>query len=418
MRIKSDDYTQEEYEELRQIVRENNCAECGGSLQVHTTHDGYLEDWCPHCRGNHGYIEKTTYTQEHRRGQDVGLVISDRIERKMMQLYHPGVLNLIKHRFPDAELDDPSAALFIHDCISLSLSPFLGEIVPVTFNNKKTNRRVVVPIITENGNLSLASRACPEDWQGPPRTMRIEDYLATQSQYKDRPYEEIKQIAADIKLDLCKDDKAYLWVAIGKRGGSDEEKMAYGWFKMSEVERKNKDGEKYTLQIPSAGLPGNQARVRAINRWCREVFPESKAKMQEKTAELLERAEKEDIPELTQVIEAEYHIIEEVPSKAPEGDDSAGAEDNKEEKRGEVPQATDEESQKGKKPSKKSEVRAARPARDPNTITNLGELYQACSDDFGLKNRVDVWHELGVTTQEDISDHPRDCYRQIAAARS
>ncbi|GAJ04853.1 unnamed protein product, partial [marine sediment metagenome] len=73
----------------------------------------------------------------------------------------------------------------------------------------------------------------------------------------------------------------------------------YGWYKKSE------EG------VVAKNLPGNQARVRAIKRWVREVFPEAKAKMKEITATWMERAG--DVQDIQNVIEAEYHIITEEP---------------------------------------------------------------------------------------------------------
>ncbi len=57
-----------------------------------------------------------------------------------------------------------------------------------------------------------------------------------------------------------------------------------------------------------------------------------------------------------------------------------------------------------------------KPARDPDSITNFGELYAACQQDFGIKARQLVWKELGVSEQKEISDTPADCYRKIAEA--
>jgi len=179
---------------------------------------------------------------------------------------------------------------------------------------------VVQPIISEDGWLSLAARACPDQWAGPPRTMRLEEYLQMQDAYKDKPYAEVKEIAKEIKDDLCSDPNAYVWVAIGHRKDQ-EDTIGYGWYKKSE------DG------IVAKNLPGNQARVRAIKRWVREVFPEAKSKMKDMTATWMERAG--DVRDIQNVIEAEYHIVtEEPPAKlkgsektvedAPPGQESEG----------------------------------------------------------------------------------------------
>ncbi|GAH39529.1 unnamed protein product, partial [marine sediment metagenome] len=59
--------------------------------------------------------------------------------------------------------------------------------------------------------------------------------------------------------------------------------------------------------LPAASQPGNQARVRAIKRWVREVFPECRQRMMELTAEWYQRAE--GIQAAQEYIDAEYSFI-------------------------------------------------------------------------------------------------------------
>ncbi len=293
-----------EYEDMKNIVATQVCAQCGGELTIHTNPEGKLEVWCPYHPDHHGYVERETYTQALRRGAEIHPAIRDKIERKMIL---PGgqpvgvALAMIQTRFPKADMDEPSAALFLWDCVRLDLDPLLGEIFPVTFKVRAkdgTETKVVQPLISEDGWLSLAARSCAEAWAGPPRTMRLEEYLQTQDAYKEKPYTEVKQIAREIKVDLCKDENAYVWVAIGHRK-DEEDTITYGWYKKSE------EG------VVAKNLPGNQARVRAIKRWVREVFPEAKAKMKEMTSTWMDRAG--DVRDIQSVIEAEYHIVTEEP---------------------------------------------------------------------------------------------------------
>jgi len=310
MEVKRDEVSQEQYEEMKKIVATQVCAQCGGELTIRTNPEaGALEVWCPHNPDHHGYVERLTYTQAFRRGEEVHPAIQSAIERKMIL---PGgqpvgvALSMIQTRFPRADMDEPSAALFLWDCVRLDLDPLLGEIFPATFKTKArdgTEKKVVQPIISEDGWLSLAARSCAEAWAGPPRTMRLEEYLQTQDAYKEKPYTEVKEIAKEIKADLCKDPEAYVWVAVGHRKDQDDT-IAYGWYKKSE------EG------VVAKNLPGNQARVRAIKRWVREVFPEAKAKMKEMTATWMERAG--DVRDIQNVIESEYHIISEEPPKLAE----------------------------------------------------------------------------------------------------
>ncbi len=313
-----------EYNEMKQIVATQICAQCGGELTIRTNPDtGKLEVWCPYHPDHHGYVERETYTQEFRRGGEVHPAIRDNIERKMIL---PGgqpvgvALSMIQTRFPRADMDEPSAALFLWDCVRLDLDPLLGEIYPVSFKTTAkdgTKKIVVQPLISEDGWLSLAARSCAEAWAGPPTTMRLEEYLQTQDAYKGKPYTEVKEIAREIKVDLCKDPEAYVWVAVGHRKDQDDV-ATYGWYKASESKKKTREGKEYEVFTPARDLPGNQARVRAIKRWVREVFPEAKAKMKEMTSTWMDRAG--DVRDIQNVIEAEYHIVTEEPPTKLKGD--------------------------------------------------------------------------------------------------
>lgn len=208
-----------DYKEMKQIVKENVCAVCGGKLQIHTTQSGELEIWCPHNPDHHGFAERETYTRAMRRGEEIHPAIKSHIERKMLPGGYPPevALALIKTRFPRADMDDPSAALFLMDCIRLDLDPLLGEIVPDTFKvtDKETKevRRVVQPVLTEDGWLSLAARACPERWAGPPSTEPITDKA--------------------FKKELCGDEDAWVWRATGKTQDGNESTI-YSWVKQDE----------------------------------------------------------------------------------------------------------------------------------------------------------------------------------------
>ena len=260
--VKRGEIKQEEYDEMKKIAQKNVCAVCGAELQIHTNPEKKtLEVGCLN-KDHHGYVEQETLTQMQRRGKEAPLVVKDKIEKKMLPGGHKigTALALVKTRFPRADLDDPSAALFIMDCARLDLDPLLGEIVPVTFKvtDKETKevRRVVQPILTEDGWLSLCARACPERWAGPPITEPVTDKA--------------------LKKDLCDDEEAWVWKATGKNKEGTES-STYGWLKRREYERAKSAG------TPAGELPGNQARVRAIKRWARETFPEAKAKMKEMT---------------------------------------------------------------------------------------------------------------------------------------
>lgn len=55
-----------------------------------------------------------------------------------------------------------------------------------------------------------------------------------------------------------------------------------------------------------------------------------------------------------------------------------------------------------------------KPKRDPMTIKNYTQLCKACHEDFALQPKQ-VLAELGVSSEEYITQMPADCYAQIAA---
>lgn len=57
-----------------------------------------------------------------------------------------------------------------------------------------------------------------------------------------------------------------------------------------------------------------------------------------------------------------------------------------------------------------------KPKRDPATIKDFGDLYSACQEDFKM-TRQQVWAELNVSSQMEITDLPSECYRRIQAVR-
>ncbi len=412
MEVKREEITQEKSDEMKKITQENVCGVCGAELQIHTNPEkATIEVGCLN-REHHGFIERTTYTQEFRRGGEVHPAIRGNIERKMIL---PGgqpvgvALSMIQTRFPRADMDEPSAALFLWDCVRLDLDPLLGEIYPVTFKVKDKDgneKKVVQPLISEDGWLSLAARSCAEAWAGPPRTMRLEEYLQTQDAYREKPYAEVKEIAREIKVDLCKDPEAYVWVAVGHRKDQDDV-ATYGWYKASESKKKTREGKEYEVFTPARDLPGNQARVRAIKRWVREVFPEAKAKMKEMTSTWMDRAG--DVLDIQKVIEAEYHIVTEATPLI--GGEKSGEPPGKEETGEGEGGETISSSPKAKKPEK-----IGVSARDPSTIKNFADLFQALWDDFHLY-KSDALKELNVNSQEEITELPSECYIRIKATR-
>ena len=327
MEVKRDEITQEKSDEMRQIAKNNVCAECGADLQVHTVPEsGMIRVGCLN-RDHHGWIEKETYTQAFRRGEEIHPAIRSAIEKKMMPKDELGrAMNLLALRYPTAIVDPPTAALFIMDCARLDLDPLISpaEAVPVPFKSKKIVGDKEVPVvtismvITEDGWLSMPARGCKEEWNGPPRTMRLEEYLTTLKENEGKTVEEIEAIARKIKKSACKDEDAWYYVAIGRSKTMTEDAVVPGWFTKKDMEKAERG------HLPAAQEPGNQARVRSIKKWVRHVYPECRQKMIEMTAEWLQRAE--GIKAAQEYIDAEYAFI-----SLPEGGEKIGEQAGKQE---------------------------------------------------------------------------------------
>lgn len=297
MEVKREEITQEQWDEMKKIVQEQVCAQCGGDLDIHTVQEtGTVEVWCPHNPDHHGYVERETYTQAFRRGEPILPAIQSAIERKMMPKDDLGrAMNLLALRYPNAIVDPPTAALFILDCARLDLDPLISpaEAVPVPFKSRKKDKKgnvieektTITMVITEDGWLSMAARGCPDRWAGAPAVEPVND--------------------PDLAESLCKDRKAWLWKATGRTKDMEpgQTSSAYGYYTQKEHEKA------VVSRVPAATQPGNQARVRAIKRWVRENFAESRQRMIELTAEWYQRAE--GIKAAQEYIDAEYRFISE-----------------------------------------------------------------------------------------------------------
>lgn len=326
MQIRREEITDEKWEEMKKIARNNVCAVCGAELQVHTIpEDGTIRVGCLN-REHHGWVERETWTQSLRRGEVVHPSIQAAIERKMMPKDDLGrAMNLLALRYPDSIKDPATAALFIMDCARLDLDPLIqpAEAVPIPFRSKRIvdGKEVTVVtismIVTEDGWLSMGARGCKEEWNGPPRTMRLEEYLTTLPENKGRSLEEIEKIAKAIKMSACKDGGAWYYVAIGHSKSMTEDAVIPGWFTERDMEKAEKG------RLPAFFEPGNQARVRAIKKWMRHVYPECRQKMIDITHEWYERAE--GIKAAQEYIDAEYSFI-----SSPEGKEKAGEQEKSE----------------------------------------------------------------------------------------
>lgn len=305
MEVKQAEMTQEIYDEWSALIRDQECAECGGQLTIRTV-PGRASLVLSCTNPEHtGFRQRTSYTQEYRRGAAVYPAIRGNIESKMMgKTEFNRAMNLLAVRFPDAIKDAAGAALFINDCMRLGLDPLIqpAEAIPIPFKTKDKDGNVkitVAMVVTEDGSLSMAARGCPEEFDGAPATMTLLDFLM--HEHPERPFNELEKMAERTAESLCDDKDAYVWVALGKRRSASTMQPVYGYFTQKEREKAK------TNKIPAATQPGNQARVRAVKRWVRENFPEARQKMIEYTREFYNRAE--GALAAQEFIDAEYSII-------------------------------------------------------------------------------------------------------------
>jgi hypothetical protein len=112
-------------------------------------------------------------------------------------------------------------------------------------------------------------------------------------------------------------------------------------------------------------------------------------------------------------IETEYRVVDETGGAgvAPlKGGEKSG------ETAGEEEQGKGESGETISSSSKKLQKIGVSAARDPSTIKNLSDLFQALWDDFHLY-KSEALKELNVTSQDELTELPSECYLRIAAVR-
>jgi hypothetical protein len=113
-------------------------------------------------------------------------------------------------------------------------------------------------------------------------------------------------------------------------------------------------------------------------------------------------------------IDTDYRVLDETgeEGRAPlKGDEKSGEPPGKDEQGEGEGSETISSSPKAKKPEK-----IGVSARDPSTIKNFADLFQALWDDFNLY-KSEALKELNVDSQEEITELPSDCYIRIKATR-
>ena len=156
--------------------------------------------------------------------------------------------------------------------------------------------------------------------------------------------------------------------------------MVYGYF--TTEERKKAQNNK----LPAGTQPGNQARVRAVKRWVRENFPESRQKMIEYTDALYRRSE--GAREAQELIDAEYTVFT-TPLISPPGGKTgppAGNLEGTKEAESAPPEPIDE-----KTPDDITE----------DDVPDLNAVYRICFH-FWQMQPIEVCGQFGYSSQMDM----------------
>ena len=415
---------QEKWDEFKNIAKNNVCAECDADLQVHTVPETAMVRVGCLNREHRGWIEKTTLTQELRRGAELPLVVQGAIEKHMMPREDLNrAMNLLALRYPSSIQDPPTAALFIVDCQRLGLDPLIApaEAIPIPFRSKQPDGTVKITvqmIITEDGYFSMAARGCPKEWDGAPANMPLLDYLLSLPEHKGRPLEEVAKIAARTAEELSGDKHAYVWVALGRRKSSTQLNPVFGWY--TQAERK----DALTKKLPAGSNPGNQARIRANKRWVRENFAEARQKMIELTREWRERSA--EIQKAQAFIDAEYSFLT-LPPAGDKNGASKGGHKKDMTSGGEVSDATvlsPKVQEKGQKTQNRSGRSSAERRRVHEiTAADLPDGYslEKIANEVWLLQPVTLWAELNYSSVKNFQDAgletPWDCFLKLKCVR-
>lgn len=242
------------FEQLRQMQRTNDCGECGSELTIRVDKvSGVYELVCArfpleHNQQNFQVAEPPGMlaTRDGETAGQLGLAryMSNETEARRAIL-------AVQTKFQAQNLTILESAYFLGEYFNRGVNPLVGEAVPAAFRNKDQRDRQIVLIETEQGVLSIAKRGDPARYVSTPNVQPIMD--------------------AEKREAICGDPKAHVWEAKGKIMVNDQmidSAPTWGW-----VLSKDFDSPRMA-QIAKDNLP-NQARVRAIKRWTKENFPDS-----------------------------------------------------------------------------------------------------------------------------------------------
>jgi hypothetical protein len=318
---------------------------------------------CPHNPQHTGFKPRTTALQEIRRTANTGIetipLDAATARRQMMKLCQ---------RYPDMLQDLPSSALFFEECRKLSLDPLMSpaEAVPVAFFSKKLQHRVIAMIISADGWLSMAARSAPDIWMGAPSVKIVADPVLKKN-ISGSDHESTIVVEAN---GFIRDPISLHPLPAGP---------VYGWFLNTE-----------SSQATTGNSGFNMATWRVMKRWVRMYYPGCRQVMMQQTSSFM--TESEGIKVTSQIIDAEFHLIE---SKS-EVEETSGAEAAapRAQKLAQAANAHKVSETKRGTGNTMSAPPGDPPPFEPKELKNLGQFFTACNQRWGLV-KTEVEDKLG-----------------------
>ena len=368
-------------DDLKRMVDTHRCNECGNTLTV--AWGGYfgINDYVLKCSNpEHGTIApkrsavkgEETYQEYIRREYQMEKELGQEKSRALATIPRTGhltqsqamhVLKLVYPQAPDGEI--VRCAIL---CRDFGLHPLMKEVYIIPFGQGDKRTWSTVIGITANRKMAADRKGAYSFVDDSPRAASQKEII--------KQFGEDSEEAEDNLISICK-----------VRGKDGNEAIGFGlWPK-----------DKAPYGMDKGNTKRNMTNIRAERQ-------------------ALDRLPGEPLPR-------EFDVIDEAYTEAPEI--RVFNEKTGEITEPETPPAPPKsnftlikEESSVAAPKEAVEPAPQKPKRDPATVKTLGDLYTACSQDFGLKARQVVWKELGVNDQSEITETPAECYARIAAVMS
>jgi len=356
-------------EKLYELRKKNRCQVCSGQLDVFMDFDrgkAFLACW-DWLRTHHEGIEREARehelnipTRRKEMAEELGKGKADALAKYVGQtsLQKVELQDIIETLWPEAPPVEKTKAIML--CATYGLNPLNKHIFLIPFNKGEPDETWAL-VMSIHCKRLLASRRGPFSYvDNTPRIMTDDEQLTVFGEvFNDRLY---------VITKLC--DPA-----------TGAESVGYGfWLHKDRPKGENKGNTRF-----------NMAAVRSESQAIDRIRPGEMPMGIEGVEE--------------SAIEAEYTV------KGTEGGGEIGEQRGKERGVGKAAATILSPTE-----AAKSQKIGASTARDPQTIKNFGDLFQALWDDFSL-SKSEALRELNASCQEELTELPTDCYIRIASVR-